>query len=461
MLQLKDKKVWLPIAVFGGFVLASLVLIATASEAPQVTPPQLTQAVRVIYAAPGPAQLVVRSQGTVAPRTESALIPEVAGPVVWKHESLVSGGFFTSGEPLLRIDDSDYKTALAKARAALARAEGEWEHARAQLKRLQSLAGRDIASPSQLDDARRMARVAEAVLGESRAGLEQAQRNLTRTELRAPYTGRVREENVDIGQFLDRGKPIATIYATDYVEIRLPIPDRELAFLNLPLSALAPGSNTEETEVMLSAQFAGGSYRWRGRVVRTEGEIDRKSRMVHVVARVEDPYGAREQGEQGEWGTQGEQGERGAREQGEQGQQSEPGRPSLGAPSRPPLAVGLFVNAEIAGPTVEDVTIIPRAAWRDDGSVLVVDEANRLQRRPVELVRIDREQVLVKGDIQQGERICVSPVRTFTPGMPVSVRAEQTQGQGPNPGREAGRPQDQDQEQNQTRTQARNQEAAL
>lgn len=428
--QLKDKKVWLPIAVFGGFALASLVLIATASEAPQVVPPQLTQAVRVITAEPGPVQLTVRSQGTVAPRTESALIPEVAGPVVWKHEALVSGGFFTSGETLLRIDDSDYKTALAKARAALARAEGEWEHAGAQLKRLESLAGRDIASPSQLDDARRMARVAEAVLGESRAGLEQAQRNITRTELRAPYTGRVREENVDIGQFLDRGKPIATIYATDYVEIRLPIPDRELAFLNLPLSALAPGSNTQKPEVLLSAQFAGGSYRWSGRVVRTEGEIDRKSRMVHVVARVEDPYGAREQGERGEQGEQGAQGKQGER-------------------GRPPLAVGLFVNAEIAGPTVEDVTVIPRAAWREDGSVLVVDEEGRLQRRPVELVRIDREQVLVQGDIRQGERICISPVRTFTPGMPVSVRSEQGQEQGQTQGRGRNRGQSQNRNQNQ------------
>ncbi len=392
-MNFKDRKVWLPVAVLAGFALLSLVLIATASEVEQTPKPTPLMAVRVQAAAPQAVELRVRSQGTVAPRTESALIPEVSGPVVWISDALVSGGFFSADDPLLRIDDRDYRTALSRARATLARAEGELEHARANLQRFDGLAARDIASPAQHDDARRAARVAEASLEEARAGLAQARRDLARTEIHAPYTGRVREKQVDVGQFLSRGVAIATIYATDYVEVRLPIPDHELAYLDLSLfGAQDAGVDAAGSAVQLRARFAGAEHVWRGRVVRTEGEIDPKSRMVHVVARVEDPYAV-----------------------------GDGAGADTGAAARPPLAVGLFVRAEIAGPMVEGVTVVPRSAWRDDGSVLVVDDNNQLQRREVTLLRIDGEQVLLQGDLRTGERICISPVRAFVPGMAVSA----------------------------------------
>ena len=382
-MNVRNPKVWLPVAVVAGFALLSAVLIATASDVETVPPPPVMMAVRVVSADPQPVQLVVRSQGTVAPRTESALIPEVSGPVVWTSPALVSGGFFEEGQPLLRIDRGDYETARARARASLARAEGELEHARANLARLEGLAARDIASPSQHDDARRAARVGEAVLDEAKAQLRQAERDLARTEVRAPYTGRVREERVDVGQFLSRGESLATIYATDYVEVRLPIPDNELAYLDLALFAQEMEAVSGPL-VELRARFAGKEHSWTGRIVRTEGEIDLKSRMVHIVARVEKPY--------------------------------EPG-----PDGRPPLAVGLFVRAEIEGPEFAGVVAVPREAVRPDGSVLVVDEHDRLERREIEVLRIDRGQALIRGDLRERERICVSTVRAFLPGMPVRV----------------------------------------
>lgn len=382
-MTLRDPKVWLPVAVIAGFSLIAVILIATASEVKTAVPEPVLMAVRVITADPKPVRLTVRSQGTVAPRTESALIPEVSGPVVWMSPSLVSGGFFKAGEPLLRIDRGDYETARVRARASLERAEGELEHATSNLARLEGLAARDIASPSQLDDARRAARVSVATVDEARAQLQQAQRDLRRTEIQAPYSGRVREERVDVGQFLSRGQSVATIYATDYVEVRLPIPDRELAYLDVGLFEGA-GEAENLPEARLSARFAGAQHVWLGRIVRTEGEIDAKSRMVHVVARVEKPY--------------------------------EPG-----PDGRPPLAVGLFVTAEINGPEYDAVVTVPREAVRKDGSVLIVDENETLQRRSVEVLRIEQDRVLIRGDLGQQERICVSNVRAFLPGMSVSV----------------------------------------
>jgi RND family efflux transporter MFP subunit len=263
----------------------------------------------------------------------------------------------------------------------------EFEHAQSELRRQQGLSRKGANSPSQLSNALRAARVAGAGLEAARVTLEQAKRDLARTEIRASYAGRVREENVDLGQFVSRGAPIAKLYATDFVEIRLPLADQQLAYLDLPM-----GRGTLEGErgpkVRLSARFAGANQEWIGRIVRTEGEIDARSRMVHVVARVEDPYG-----------TAADRG---------------------GATSdRAPLAVGLFVQAEIDGPVAEDVLVLPRSAVRDDERILVVDGQDRLYTRTADVLRIDRDDVLLRADLAPGERICLSPLQVVVDGMQV------------------------------------------
>ncbi len=371
-----------PLGVLAVALLGAGALIATAPT-PHTTPtPELLIAVRVIEARPETITLRVRSQGTVAPRTESALIPEVSGQVVSISPALVSGGFFQEGDLLLQIASLDYEAGVARSRASLARAESEFEHAAQNLGRYERLSKRDISSTSQLDDARRAQRVAEAVLEEARVTVAQAERDLDRTLIRAPFTGRVRDEQVDLGQFVSRGAKVATIYATDFVEMRLPIPDRELAYLDLPLWQ-GTGALAEGPPVSIRARFAGADHEWIGRVVRTEGEIDPKSRMVHVVARVEDPYAETETG-------------------------------------RPPLAVGLFVQAEIAGPQVSGVTVVPRVALRDE-HLMVVDADSRLHLREVDVLRVDGEDVLIRTQLAPGERVCVTPLQAVVDGMFVRV----------------------------------------
>jgi multidrug efflux pump subunit AcrA (membrane-fusion protein) len=137
--------------------------------------------------------------------------------------------------------------------------------------------------------------------------------------------------------------------------------------------------------VRLFARFGGAEREWRGRVVRTEGEIDARSRMVHVVARVEDPYGRSAGGE------------------------------------GPPLAVGLFVRGEIQGRTAPGVAVLPRAALRGDDQVLVLDDEGRLRFRDVEVLRALRDEVVVSGGLAAGERVCVSALETVVEGMKVRV----------------------------------------
>lgn len=381
---MKSRKLWVPVGVILIASLIALVVLATAPDIKRGAPNSLLPAIRVTEATPQDVQLKVQSQGTVMPRTESTLVPEVSGPVIWVSPALASGGFFEADEPLLRIDARDYQTAVARARAEVARTEGESEHASSELKRQEGLARQSATSPSHLSAAKRAARVASANLEAAWAALYQKERDLERCVLRAPYKGRVRDESVDIGQFISRGAPVATLYATDFAEIRLPLADDQLAFLDLSALESDPSSGPE---VVLNAKFAGKDQSWRGQIVRTEGEIDSRSRMIHVVARVEDPYATP--------------------------LEVSPGRVTS------PLAVGLFVQAEIEGNLVEDVLVVPRSAIRDGQSLVVIDDQDRLHLREIEIIRIDREDVLLRARIHAGERIGTSSLQWVVENMQV------------------------------------------
>ena len=378
--------VLLPLAVVLIGALGALVMYMARSEAETRIPEIPVPLVRVQEVVPRDLQLTVSSQGTVSPRTESVMVPEVAGRVIEVSSSFASGGFFEADEVLLRIDPRDYRQAVVRARAQVALAE---------LRREREQAEADVAAEEWEDlgggDATPLA-LHQPQLAEARAGvaaaqatLEQAKHDLGRTEIRAPYAGRIRTKNVDMGQYVTPGTPLATIYAVDYAEVRLPLPDRELAFLDLPMDYRGEDEPGLGPKVVLSAEFAGKRHRWEGRIVRTEGEIDPRSRMVHTVVRVKDPYGR--------------------------------GRD----PDRPPLAAGLWVEAEITGRKLEGAVILPRAALRGDDRVLVIDGDDRLRFRAVDVLRRTQEEVIIRGGLEEGERVCVSPLSVVTDGMRVRV----------------------------------------
>ena len=372
-----------PFVVAGLTLVGVVLLVVTTPEPARVEPERAIPTVRTIPGTPRVVRHVVRSQGTVTPRTEADLVAEVAGRIVWIAPAFAPGGFFEEDAPLIRLEARDYELALDRARAHLQRARSEREYAASELARQEGLSDGGVASVSQLADARRAATVAEANWLDARAALEQAERDLERTEIRAPFAGRIRDEGVDVGQFVNRGAALARVYATDYAEIRLPIPDDQLAFLDVPTPAPGQPLDVGAADVRLTATFAGQQAEWTGRLVRTEGEIDRRSRMVNVVVRVEDPY-----------------------------------RTQADVPAIP-LGVGLFVRAEIQGPEVADVIVVPRYAMQNDERILVVDAESRLHSRPVEIVRIDRDEVLIEGPLAAGERICVSPLQVVVEGMSV------------------------------------------
>ena len=381
------KRLVLPfVIVLAGFGLAALLLVTgpTLNSQPAMV---LTPLVRVQTVTLQDITLSSLTHGTVAPRTESELVVEVAGRVISVNPNLVSGGFFDAGEELLQIEPLDYELALEQARAAIAQAESDLANAQRAATRLDSLSERQLTSAALQDDAMNRVRIAEATLRSSQALLARAERDLARTRILAPYEGRVRSERVDIGQFVSRGNTIATIYATDYAEVRLPINDEELAFLDLPLGPVTEGAlPIPATQVSITARFAGAEHQWPAQVVRTEGELDPQTRMINVIARVDAPYA-----------------------------------PSAG---RAPLAVGLFVDAEIHGRLARAVAVLPRSAVRQNNQVLVVDSDNRLHFRPVTVLRMVAEEAYISAGLAAGERVCISSIDNALEGMTVRITAE-------------------------------------
>jgi RND family efflux transporter MFP subunit len=375
-------KALLPLAVLVGALAASAALVA-ARPIPVATPrEEPLPVVAVVTAAPGMQRMRVRSQGTVEPRTENELVAEVPGRLVWVSPALESGSFFAADEVLARIEAADYEIARERAAAALARAQSQRRLAEANLERSQALRAADAVSPAAFDQAEGQAAVAAANELEARAALRQADLELSRTEVRAPFAGRVRAMHTDVGQQVARGAPLASVFAVDWAELRLPLRREELALLELPLVPSA--EDPEAPRVLLHGATASGRrHTWEGWVIRAEGALDPGTRLAHLVARIADPYGL----------------ESGA----------------------PPLSVGLFVEAEILGPEQPGVVALPRSALHGPDQVTIVDAEERLHSRPVELLRVDGETVFVLAGLAAGERVAVRPPSAFAEGMAVRI----------------------------------------
>ena len=375
-------KIILPIAVLIIGMLGAYALVKSrevVQPEPTEAPPPLVR-VQSIY--PTDFQLIVPAQGTVAPRTQTTLISQVAGQIIEVSPAFANGGFFEKGDVLLTIDPRDYEVAVAQAQVQvaqaklrLAREEEEAEIAREEWKRLGNGEPTDLVlRKPQIDEAR-------ATIAAAEGALMRANLNLQRTQIRAPYPGRVRTKNADVGQYVNPGSPLGQIYAIDYAEVRLPVPDDQLAYLDLPLSFRNNPHHNSGPDVRFHATFAGRAHTYMGRIVRVEGEIDARSGMIALVGRVDNPYRQRDN-------------------------------------NTPPLAVGLFVTAEILGHRAENVVVIPRAALRGKNRVLVVT-GNRLYYRNIDVLRADAEKVVVRSGLKSGEQLCVSPIDTVVDGMRV------------------------------------------
>ena len=337
-------------------------------------------AVRALEINTGPMQLSVNSEGNVQPSVETKLVAQVAGEVIDVSDSLVAGGEFSKGNILLRLDPRDYEIAVTRSQAAMSRAEAEQRFAAEEAARIKSLYGDELASIAELQNAERLLAVANAALADAKAALMRATVDLERTVFRAPFNGRVRGENVDAGQFVAKGSMIATLYDTDRLQVRLPLADSQLAYLDASYAQTGLAGDTP-ANVLLTADYAGDTQTWSAKLLRTEGDISVKSRFLYVIVEVTNTLSSN-----------------GVR-----------------------LPVGLFVDAAIEGRTMDNLVSVPRTALRPDNSVMIINERNQLEFRDVSIFKLSDSDVLISEGLVSGERISTSPLQFVVEGMPVTV----------------------------------------
>lgn len=380
-------RILLPLLVLAVGIAAGVLLMATGPEVERIPLVQSPPVVETLVVAPEDYQVTVHSQGTVVPRTQSTLIPEVAGRIVAIGENFRSGGSFRAGETLFRIAADDYRNAIIIARADLARARLALAQERAlaqhALEDWEKLGRSD--PPSDLTLHKPQVASATAELAAAEARLQQAERNLARTEIRAPYAGRILEKAVDVGQYVAPGTVAATLYATDTAEVRLPLTDAQRALVTLP------DGGGHQAPVTLSAGIGNTSHQWQGRLVRTDGAIDTASRQLFVVAQIDRPF----------------------------------------APvgTTPGLKIGQFVEAEILGQRLAGVFVLPRVAVEAGDEVLVVTAERRIERRAVQVALRRGEQVIVSAGLAAQERISLTPMPFARNGTAVAVAGEAPKGE--------------------------------
>lgn len=389
----------LPLAILGACAYACWWFIANRPETPSFEAPPVVVRVEATTLKNQDYPVTVRSQGTVQARTRSTLLPEVSGKVIKVSPSFRPGGFFQANEILLEIDPVDYETARVVAKATLAEAEvvlAEESARAAQAVENWRALGKS-GEPGALALRRPQVAKAEADVASAQAQIAQAERDLERTRIRAPYDGQVLEQLVDVGQFVTEGTSLGRIFAVDYVEIRLPLPEREMAFLSLPERFRDGSSGEPGARVVLRPAAGGDEIRWEGRIVRVEGAIDESTRQITAVAQVRDPYAKREGG-------------------------------------APPLRIGQFLEAEIAGEVLSDVFVIPRRAVRAGHEILLVGADRKLHRVRVEPIVGDTEKIVVSAigsSPQQGDILCLTPIPFAAEGatvLPVIDGAVETTG---------------------------------
>ncbi len=207
--------------------------------------------------------------------------------------------------------------------------------------------------------------------------LQKAEIQLKRTTLKAPFSGRISSKSVDIGQFVSPGQSLATLYSTEAAEIKVPLESADLYWFHVP--GFTPGKG-RGARAVVEAHVAGRALTWKGRVVRSEGKLDERTRMINVIVRVEKPYA-----------------------------------------KKPPLAVGLFVAVTIEGRILANATIIPRSALQAGDVVWVIDDNRRLRFRKVQIAKFIDEGALISRGLSVGEIVVISPIKAVTDGMAVRV----------------------------------------
>lgn len=384
----RRKQLLISLGMLAGSVVVTLLLYINRPPTEIAEPVYMPVSIDVAEVVKQSLRIEVQAQGTVTPLQETSLLAEVSGRIIDVSPAFTVGGFVDKDDVLLRIDPRDHETSLLRAEAALksaqsnlAQEKGRAKVAEAEWKKLPKGSQRSEEAKALYLRQPQLAQ-AQAQMLAAQADLNTARDNLERTIIRAPYAALVREKHSELGQFVAPGSALANIFSVETAEVRLPIPQHRLDYLDLP----GPTESGEGSAIDLYTDVGGEVNHWTAHLHRTEGVFDERSRALYAVARIDDPYNLTHNGDE-------------------------------------PLRVGTFVNANIEGRELHDIVILPRYVLRAGDLVWVVDERNRLRNRKVSLLSTSGDRIYVNGGLNDGDLVSLTTLDNSFDGSEVVIQS--------------------------------------
>ncbi len=405
-------------------------LIKNRPEAETVAPPAPRRFVRTMLLKKQNKTFWVKGFGTVRPKTELSIVPEVSGRVIKRSPGFRTGGFIQKGNLLFQIDPADYKLAIerrkaeiAQLRADIARLGQEEKNHQADLniarshlellvqeiQRNRKLRRQGVISSGQYDQSQQnflrqertvqsiknvlsllpvQLRQKRAALDANRSELKRAVLQLSRTKMVAPFDARVRETSLDVGDFASTGKSVGRIFDVSVLEVPVSLPVEDVRWVFRRIQKVSFPRSQEEVKPFFPAakvswsQF-GKQFEWKGRVSLVGSGLDESTRALTLVVEIPEPMRNWVPGE------------------------------------HPPLFVGMFVQVEIEGITMSDVYVIPRAALRARDHIYLFDDG-KLRIQKVQVIRKGQDGVVIKNRVSENAQIILSAIPDPVSGMKLS-----------------------------------------
>jgi len=392
MNQSKLKKTLLPIVILIATVVIAQVIIKNPPKSNRGKggeSAQITVETKVLSAQNY--QVILDSFGTVKPRTNSILVAQVSGEINEVSREFTDGGFFEKGDVLVQLDDRDHRaevkinqSSLLAAKQVLLEEQARADRALVDWQRLGN-----GAEPSALVLRKPQLAAAQAQVSSAQAKLEKAQLLLERTKVTAPYAGRILKKHVDLGRIVVNNTQLADIYAIDYVEIRLPIKNKDLSFMILPEQYRHSDKEVVGSSVTLTSNLIGQQH-WQGKIVRTEGAIDENSQQLYIVAQIDDPY-------------------------------------DLSSNKVAPIKIGQYVNASIVGKTIDQALVIPNSAIYQGSYVYIaeiIDDKTVLKRKDISILWQNSNDAVVEAGLAFGDSLVLTPLGQVSSGTPVKLAGD-------------------------------------
>lgn len=372
-----------PLIIIGISTVIAAVLYMLGQISPDAIQEKDPMDVNVQILTPIDYQIKIKSTGTTTPITQTVLTSEVGGEVIYRSKKFSEGSSVISGEILAKIDDTDLQLQYKNALLQLASAEVQFAVQQAEAEIAQEAwdqVGEGI--PQELTTKKPQLKQAKAALEVAKAQVQSAEKKLNKTEITAPYTGRIQNINIDLGSTIIPGQPVGSMYTSNEIEVTLSVKDSDLQFLDIPMDGRKLNPD-QKSIVVIKSLYKGEMQEWAGNLERVDGVIDPMTRMIKLIANFKNNFIEE---------------------------------------TKPILPIGLFVEAEINGKQLEDIFMIPNSALTPNDELLFLNQDDALEIRKVSVLTKMKNHILVKEGMKAGERVVVSKLSIATNGMLVNPR---------------------------------------